>query len=81
MAHPVVRGVPVLRPESAEATETWFEAMYQHRSRFVDLESDYLRAERDFIERFARTKPERPVPRGGMRHRLLRRDRAGLRRV
>jgi SAM-dependent methyltransferase len=52
--YPVVRGVPVLKPEHTEATETWFEAMYEHRSRYVDLASDYLRAEREFLERFAK---------------------------
>ncbi len=51
--YPVVRGIPVLKSERAEPTETWFEAMYEGRSRYGDLTSDYLKHERKFMSRFA----------------------------
>ncbi len=49
-----VHGVPVLKSEALESSDTWFEQMYSGRSRSVELASDYLRDEREFIARFVR---------------------------
>ncbi len=56
--YPVVRGIPVLKPEHTESTETWFEAMYDGRNRHHDLATEYLRGERAFMEQFARERLE-----------------------
>lgn len=50
----VVGGVAVLRP--GDEGDGWFEAMYAGRSRNEQLQTDYLRDERDFMARFAREK-------------------------
>lgn len=52
--HPVVRGVPVIKPERpADEDDGWFEAMYEGRSRTEQLRTEYLRDERDFMADFA----------------------------
>jgi SAM-dependent methyltransferase len=51
--YPIVKGVGVFKLEDAQESDGWFESMYAGRSRFVDLASDYLRAERAFMARFA----------------------------
>jgi SAM-dependent methyltransferase len=51
--YPIADGVPVLKLARSEDSDTWFEAMYQGRSRYDDLASDYLRGERAFMTRFA----------------------------
>jgi SAM-dependent methyltransferase len=51
--YPIVCGVPVLKSERDVATESWFEAHYEGRSRTKDLASDYLASERAFVGRFA----------------------------
>jgi SAM-dependent methyltransferase len=53
-AYPIVRDVPVLRPEAFEPTDDWFEAMYAGRSRTEELESEYLRPERAYMGELAR---------------------------
>jgi SAM-dependent methyltransferase len=48
----VVRGVPVIKRTDGEAAESWFESMYQGRSRHDDVATEYLRSEREFMARF-----------------------------
>ena len=52
VSYSVVRGVPVIKRGHGEEAETWFESMYQGRSRHDDVASDYLRSEREFMARF-----------------------------
>ena len=48
--YPLVRGVPVLKPEPGEAGDDgWFEAMYAGRSRTEELRNEYLRHEREVM--------------------------------
>ena len=53
VCYPVVCGVPVIKREDGIEAESWFESMYRGRSRHDDVASEYLRSERDFMERFA----------------------------
>jgi SAM-dependent methyltransferase len=46
--------VPVLKSEALESSDTWFEQMYADRSRRLELASNYLRDEREFMGRFVR---------------------------
>ena len=50
-----IHGVPVLKAELLDSSDTWFEQMYANRSRTLELVSDYLRNEREFMEQFVRT--------------------------
>jgi SAM-dependent methyltransferase len=47
-------GVPVLKSEALESSDTWFEQMYSGRSRTLELTSDYLQYEREFMAKFVR---------------------------
>jgi hypothetical protein len=49
-----VHGVPVLKSEVIESSDTWFEQMYADRSRTLELASNYLRPEREFMDRFVK---------------------------
>jgi SAM-dependent methyltransferase len=49
-----VRGVPVLKPrQGGAADDGWFEGMYEGRDRARELDSGYLKPERDFMADFA----------------------------
>lgn len=51
----MVRGVPVLKPKKQSAEdEGWFNGMYEGRDRINELETEYLRPERDFMADFAK---------------------------
>jgi SAM-dependent methyltransferase len=52
--YPIVRGVPVLRPERWQVTNSWFETRYAGRSQVEDLHTDYLLDERRFMTEFVR---------------------------
>ena len=47
-----VHGVPVLKSEALESSDTWFEQMYTDRSRNLELATNYLQYEREFIGQF-----------------------------
>ena len=49
----VVCGVPVIKRGHREEAESWFESMYRGRSRHDDVATEYLRSEREFMDRFA----------------------------
>lgn len=49
-----VYGVPILKSEALESSDTWFEQMYVNRSRTLELKSDYLRNEREFMSQFVK---------------------------
>jgi SAM-dependent methyltransferase len=51
--YPIVRGVPVFRPERWQVTDSWFETMYAGRSRVEELRTDYLRDERRLLTELA----------------------------
>jgi ubiquinone/menaquinone biosynthesis C-methylase UbiE/uncharacterized protein YbaR (Trm112 family) len=52
--YPVCNGIPVLHAEIPQAIpEKWYENMYAGRSRTTELQSDYLRRERQFMSDFA----------------------------
>ena len=51
-SYSVVLGVPVIKRGHGEEAETWFESMYQGRSRYDDVATEYLRSEREFMARF-----------------------------
>jgi SAM-dependent methyltransferase len=46
------QGVPVLKSEALESSDTWFEQMYSGRNRTLELKSDYLQYERKFMTKF-----------------------------
>jgi SAM-dependent methyltransferase len=48
----VVCGVPVIKAGHREDAESWFESMYRGRSRHDDVATEYLRPEREFMDRF-----------------------------
>jgi SAM-dependent methyltransferase len=49
-----VQGIPVLKSESLESSDTWFEQMYTNRSRTLEITSNYLQHEREFMVQFMR---------------------------
>lgn len=50
-----VRGVPVLKPErQGTGDDGWFDGKYEGRDRIQELETEYLKPERDFMADFAR---------------------------
>jgi len=53
-SYPVIDSIPVLHAENrAENTAEWYDDMFKGRSRSKELESDYLRHERSFVQTFA----------------------------
>lgn len=47
-----VQGVPCIKSEAIESSDTWFEQMYSGRNRTLELTSDYLQTEREFMAKF-----------------------------
>ena len=53
-SYSIYRGIPILHATEPQAKpDKWYEAMYAGRSRTRELESDYLRKERQFVTDFA----------------------------